>query len=761
MDKLRKRADEQRDVYQPEFFRLHNSEDKEQLEQLVDAQKPYIHDEMYDQLKELVKSRNPTRPLSNEDYESLIATHLGGVSLIEFGVWVYYPWNNRLVHILDREEFIEARTSRNQYKITKAEQDTLAQKKVGVIGLSVGQSVSVTMAMERGCGELRLADFDVLELTNYNRIRTSLHNLGVKKVVAVAREIMEIDPYLVVKCYADGITEENIGSFIDDGTGKLDLLIDECDSVDIKILCRLKAKEAQIPVLMEASDRGTIDVERYDLEPERPILHGKVAHLDLGKLKELKSYEEKVPYILPIAGTDTLSTRMKASMLEIGRTITTWPQLASAVALGGGITADVARRIFLDEYHESGRYFIDIEQLISDKEAPDAIMERPAEVSQEEMDALIAKVNVSPSAGTTTLSDEAISELVTAGAQAYSKGNQQPWRWKYADGRLYLFYNKTRNKHNADLIALGAATENIVLKAHEKGLEITVSHFPMRTDSHLAAVYSFHNKNEGAAEPHIADELVTTIPYRATDVSITDKKPIDAAKLDKLQQIAQTIPGASLKLISDEKSMAEVSELIAKAERLRLLDENGGHADFVNEIDWEEQNKGIGTGLSELRLRPSEQVAYHMVKNLGVIKYLNKWNAGYALEWFARKYTMSASVIGLLTMPEQDDQSLFNGGRALERIWLAANKEGLGFQPLNTITYLFDELSTAGNGRFPEKAMNDLREMRKSYEKIFSLENSQAAEVMLFRLFVSTEPATPSPHLPIEKLLSFSSRHDS
>src|SRR5690606_30130690 len=140
---------------------------------------------------------------------------------------------------------------------------------------------------------------------------------------------------------------------------KLDLLIDECDSVDIKILCRIKAKEARVPVLMEASDRGTVDVERFDLEPERPILHGKVDHLDLSKLKDLTSYEDKVPYILPIAGTDTLSTRMKASMLEIGRTITIWPQLVSAVALGGGVTADVARRIFLDEYHESGRYFID------------------------------------------------------------------------------------------------------------------------------------------------------------------------------------------------------------------------------------------------------------------------------------------------------------------------------------------------------------------------------------------------------------------
>jgi hypothetical protein len=84
-----------------------------------------------------------------------------------------------------------------------------------------------------------------------------------------------------------------------------------------------------------------------------------VDHLDLSKLKGLKTSEEKLPYMLPIAGVETLSTRMKASAIEIGQTINTWPQLASAVTLGGGITADISRRILLDQYRSSGRYFVD------------------------------------------------------------------------------------------------------------------------------------------------------------------------------------------------------------------------------------------------------------------------------------------------------------------------------------------------------------------------------------------------------------------
>ena len=252
-------------IYKPVFFSLTVPGQREILEALL-PKVIAVSDELYDQLKDLLKSRHPTQTLTEDDYKNLIERHLSGSDLFSYGVWVYYPWNKKLVHILDEKEFIEVRTSRNQYKITKEEQEKLATKTVGVIGLSVGQSVSVTMAMERACGELRLADFDVLELTNYNRIRTGLHNLGLNKAVTVAREIAEIDPFLKTVCYVDGITEENIEDFLTKN-GKLDLLIDECDGLDVKILCRQKAKALQIPVVMEASDRGTVDVERFDLEP--------------------------------------------------------------------------------------------------------------------------------------------------------------------------------------------------------------------------------------------------------------------------------------------------------------------------------------------------------------------------------------------------------------------------------------------------------------------------------------------------------------
>ncbi|QEH39636.1 ThiF family adenylyltransferase [Chitinophaga sp. XS-30] len=350
-------------TYSPVFFRASGSGEKAALLQLL-QENPQIkvYDELYGQLKELIRSQHPARMLSVAESEAAITAHLAGNSLEDYGVWVYYPWSEKIVHLLDEEEFVAMRTSRNIYKIRTEERDLLIRKKIGVIGLSVGQTIALTLAMERIGGELRLADFDDLELSNMNRIRTSVHNLGTPKVISAAREIAELDPFIKVKCYTDGATEDNIMDFLTGG-GQLDLLVEECDSLNVKILSRIKAKALRMPVVMEMNDRGMLDIERYDLEPDYPMMHGLIPDMDMETLSNLTT-EQKVPILGPMVGGEAMSERMKYSLTQIGKTITAWPQLASSVMLGGGMVADTCRRILLDELKVSGRFYVDFEQLI-------------------------------------------------------------------------------------------------------------------------------------------------------------------------------------------------------------------------------------------------------------------------------------------------------------------------------------------------------------------------------------------------------------
>lgn len=346
-------------VCKPLVFNLENELQKRELQELISSNTGLrIFDEIQIQIKDLIKCRNPKIKFSEELLEQYYDEYVQDNNLDEYGVWVYYPWSHNLVHLLNEKEFIEVRTNRNKHKITQEEQDLLATKKVGVIGLSVGQSVALTLAMERSFGELRIADFDTLELSNLNRIRTGVHNLSVPKTVTVAREIAEIDPYLKVTCFNEGIRENNMDTFFNDG-GSLDVLIDECDSLDIKIKVRLKARELKIPVLMDTSDRGMLDIERFDLEPERPIFHGLVEN-DISVFLDDVNSVDFFELALKILDENKISSRMRSSIKEVGQTICTWPQLANDVIMGGGVTGNVTRELLLNGKVKSGRFYFDI-----------------------------------------------------------------------------------------------------------------------------------------------------------------------------------------------------------------------------------------------------------------------------------------------------------------------------------------------------------------------------------------------------------------
>lgn len=117
--------------WKPQFFNPRTRDGVDALNSLLKASTDIeIHDEILNQLGELVKTLNPTVKLKGDALHNAIQKHVGDTPLDEYGVWVYYPWSKRLVHILDEDEYIKARTNRNMYKITPEEQETLGRKKM-------------------------------------------------------------------------------------------------------------------------------------------------------------------------------------------------------------------------------------------------------------------------------------------------------------------------------------------------------------------------------------------------------------------------------------------------------------------------------------------------------------------------------------------------------------------------------------------------------------------------------------------------------
>lgn len=684
-------------LHRPEFFRLSLPADRERLQELLKrAPALVVNDELLSQLAELVRARHPSVKFTKQELTEAAKSHLGAAGSEEYGVWVHYPWSGRLVHLLDEVEFALVRTDRNRNKITREEQERLSMLRIGVVGLSVGQSICLTLALERGFGELRIADYDTLDLSNLNRIRSGVQSLGNLKTVNVAREIAEIDPFLKVTLFNEGITRENIDAFLTDG-GKLDILVDECDSVDVKILCRQRAKAHRIPVIMDTSDRGMLDVERFDLEPDRPILHGLIDHLNPDDAAKAKTNEEKLPFVLPVLNVDTLSKRMKASMLEIESSLTTWPQLASSVVLGGALGADITRRIALDQFRESGRWFVDLEELVTDSQKADMAAPALAIPDGLGIDQMVraAELVVDPVPDSIAMEPEIARRLVRAAALAPSGGNSQPWRFLLYEGRLLLFMDPARAFSTIDPggiyahLALGCCLENLRLEAGNAGLSLNIRTHGSVEVPELIATIGTTDSTETTVQ---TDPLSAVMALRCTNRRVASDADLDSVILEELRNtVTEAVPEALVQIVTERPVIEKVAALCGAAERVRMLNPLSHLDMFSREMRWtpaEAERSGDGVDIRTLDLGLSDRTGISVAADAEAVAMLRDWKVGRGFEKFSRKVIATSAAIALVRIPGFTRESTLEGGRAVQRLWLAATKAGLAVQPISAPVFM-------------------------------------------------------------------------
>lgn len=365
----------------PDILDLSLDADSEKLHKLLaDDEITHVVDDYQEQLRELFAVKNPSKvfaPTFKEETENFISNLAKEKDLSRHGKWVYFPWISTLVHILDETDFQLVRTARNKNLINAEEQEKFYNATIGIGGLSVGNSVALAIVLQGGGKRIKLADFDALALTNTNRVRAGVENLGVRKVEVTARQIYQINPYTEIELFPEGLTKENISQFFS-GSPKLDIVIDELDNLAVKVLIREEAKKNRIAVVMAADngDNGLVDIERYDLNPETPFFHGRMGDVSYEKLIGLDKMGIGKLIVTHI-GPETVTNRVHESMPQIGRTIVSWPQLGGAALLNGSAVAYCVRKILNGQPLENNRALISLdEKLIPNYNSPEEIEKR-------------------------------------------------------------------------------------------------------------------------------------------------------------------------------------------------------------------------------------------------------------------------------------------------------------------------------------------------------------------------------------------------
>jgi tRNA A37 threonylcarbamoyladenosine dehydratase len=721
-----------------------NSSDWDQILKLKSASNILTIDAIESQVIDLIKADHPEIQLSVQELKSRVEDFFKENDKNLYGNWVFYPWKNTLVHILSEDEFVRVRTLRNNYKITPSEQKELSKKKVGIVGLSVGQSIALAMALERSCGEMRLADFDTLELSNLNRLKAGVTSLGLEKVVIAAREISEIDPYLKITLFRNGITEGNINDFLT-GDGDLDLLIDECDSLDIKVLIRERARSLQIPVMMDTSDRGMLDIERFDLEPDRQIFHGLLKGITKDQLANL-SNKERVAIVLKITGLETLSLRMKASLLEIGSSITSWPQLASGVFLGGASVAHVGRRLLLGEKVPSGRFYVDFDDLIKIDQPDDDLLTSQVSFPSVHSKNWANKIPQNILQSGYILSSEELKRFIEAANMAPSGGNVQPWIWVFdRKGILHLYHDKERSHSMLDfngtgsLIALGAAIENLRLATAKAGIEIEViTHIKDFGDELISSIRFIAKYREPIKVPDF--ELAEGIGIRCTNRKNNSRQLLEKSLIQELLSNVQE-EGFSIQVTEDKNDLDTLAEVVGGMDRMRFFHEEGLQ-DFVKEVRWSEKDAietKDGIDIATLELSGTEKAAMGLLKDPRTVKFFRKFFMGYGLTKISKDTLTSSSAILVLQHKNFSPHSYLEGGKILQRIWIKANMLGISFQPVTAMLFIFHKVFREVDHGFTKEEEAEIKKLKYRFDRIFKKE-TEMQDLFMFRLNKAGEP---------------------
>ena len=648
--------------------------------------------------------------------------------------WVYYPWRRAVVRLLGPRTFDHLRLNRNRNKLTKKEQARLRGLRVGVVGASAGHSIAHVLAMEGIVGELRLADFDEIELHNLNRIPAGVMDLGVNKAVVLARRVAEIDPFLKVSIFDEGVTAENLPRFIDG----LDLVIEECDSLDVKFLVREAARERAIPVIMETSDRGVLDVERFDLEPRRPIFHGLLGDMTYETLAGLTT-EQKGPFVLRLLGAADVSARAAASALELGQTISGWPQLASEVTLGGATVAAAVRRFGLGGELPSGRVRFDVDEILSGL--------APVTVDN----SLVNDLRTPPPEDPATTSLDPIDRIVDAARRAPSGGNVQPWRFEADDNevRFYLVPERSSKmdvRHRAGYLSIGAALFNARVAAAAMHMVGQIQLFPETKSSlHVATLHLGEGMDPELEllEPHLLS--------RASNRRMGQPGELDASMLQLMARAVEK-EGARLRVITDRERIVRLATMLGEADRLRFLIPEI-HNEMMREVRWPGRDSlEEGLDVRTLEMDPGSLGLMQLLGRPDVMDNLRDWRAGKILGIRTQMAVNTASGLMTVTVPRAEPHWYVRAGAAMERLWLLADKMGVQMQPVSPL-YLFattdEEMAELGG----ERRFHELSEHAERFRDIWNLGDTEALG-MVFRVFHAEAPSVHSIRLPSDHLLS-------
>ncbi|RME58144.1 hypothetical protein D6779_07120, partial [Candidatus Parcubacteria bacterium] len=285
----------------------------------------------------------------------------------------------------------------------------------------------------------------------------------------------------------------------------------------------------------------------------------------------------------------------------------------------------------------------------------------------------------------------------------------------------------------------GALLENIDIAARHFGYEADIAPFPDPQNPNITARITLRRgatKNGG--------DLYLAIFRRSTNRKPFATTPIADSVKQAFLRSANPYPDVELKLVENKATLQTLGTAGA-ANEVVLFSNKTLHRLFFDEIVWteeEERERKGGLYLKTMELKPPQEKMIKLLRHwplmrlaglLGIPKAIAKENA--------RTYA-SAGLMGAIVVPD-DDKSFLHAGRVLQRIWLTATKENLGFHIITGILYMYQQLIGGKKELFSPRQQQVIRKAYHATASAFGVPKDKCIAVM-FRTGKADPPSGTS-----------------
>lgn len=354
------------------------------------------------------------------------------------------------------------------------------------------------------------------------------------------------------------------------------------------------------------------------------------------------------------------------------------------------------------------------------------------------------------------LTTEEIEKLCIAGSMAPSGGNAQPWLVSiFYSNTFELRLDRKRSESFLDVgryasfFALGCFTENLLIAAEWLGLKYEFKFLGYRSISEplvkiiFTARQSTSSITKASLYPYIEKRVTNRQFYDGT--SITEKNIHQLKKL-----VTASFKNYKISTLSLVEEKTILAEILGRLDVIRILNDSL-FQEMVHEIRWSEEEvvkSRDGLDIKTLELPQNAAKGLILLKKFPSMRRVLPRTA---FKDMAKPVLLGASHLCCLSVSlKLSPEIMFNGGRALEKLWLEITSLGFSFQPWTIFTFFMIRVNLFKGEKFSDEEIEEIKKAESDFRKVFNLEKDDIP-IFIFRLSKSKPPSARSLRLRWEK----------